>query len=412
MTKPEENPQGLDRTPVLIDTSEWSMKIRAMVHEAKSHIIGQDRAVEMLAQSAEIDEAGLLKPGALAGRYYFAGPAGVGKTQLAYEWAFAWIGRLLRDQRGDLIEPITNIDCTQFADSHQVSRLVGSANEYVGYGDPTPLAQHFIDNYAMQVVFAEELELMKAEVASRKPKSKRNVITDDDRRLIAEYVEEVYAPFKKVFLFDEVDRGHFNLWNLLITIMNGKTFKFGDETTSDFSRGVLIMSSNINEQEIKEIMKGGIGFKGDWAEADPEKLQEVIYKQTLKKIEKMFPPPFVSRIRKSIVVFRALSDGEYGQILDLRLGEVEALFAKEHGHKIPKVKFVFTSECKAYLLKKGIDRLYGARPLEQMLEKHVTLPLARAINRQANIHDSSEIKAGDTVVFDLENGEIRLFVQR
>ncbi len=403
MDKSKEDTKSVAQDRVLIDTSEPSPIISGYVQKLDSVIVGQHRAIRMMAQGLEIDEASLNKPGALALKCFCAGPPGVGKTESAYALSRVWIGELLRGMYGEILDPVTNIDCTQYVDEHNVANLTGSTKGYVGYEDSTPLSQHRIDDYALEVLFREHSDLYIQEKVQRGPKT-----TKDPPRLTAAETRKVWtlvramAPFKKVILFDEVDRAHPNVWNLLITIMNGKPFRFGDETTASFERAALLMSSNINEKEIQQLMGGGIGFKGDWAEADPEKLQEMIFKQTLEKIKKTFPPAFVSRIRKNIVVFRALHGDDWAKIVDLRLSEIAARFEKEFRVRLPEIKLVFTDECKRLILEKGIDRMYGARPLEQTMDKHLLLPMARAVNWHKSAPDKLLIAAGDTLVFERE----------
>ncbi len=396
------------RGRVLIETSVPSSAVADRIAKLKSRIIGQSRAVEAAGQGMEIDEAELLKPGALAMRFLFAGPPGVGKTQLAYEFAKAWIGDLLRDRDGSLLDPITLIDCTQYVDSHDVANLKGSTKGYVGYEDETPLAQHRIDRYAREVLLHEVEDLFLQEKMQRNPAIKRLRVTDAERARLLETQVMPQQPFKKVILFDEVGRAHRNLWNILITLLNGKPFEFGDGTRAEFSRGALLMSDNTNEKEIQAIIKGGIGFRGDWNEADPDKLHDMIYRQTLRRIEKVFPPALVSRIRKNIIVFRPLSGDDWKQILELRLSEVGELFERTVGQALGKIEIVYTDDCKQFLLEKGISMTYGARPLEQELEKHVIMRLARAVNQGA-------VRSGERLVFERERkpkDRLEVYVER
>lgn len=393
---------------VLIETSVPSPSVADRIVRLKSRIIGQPRAVDAVGQGMEIDEAGLLKIGALAMKFLFTGPPGVGKTQLAYEFAKVWIGELLRDRHGSLIEPITLIDCTQYSDSHDVANLKGSTKGYVGYEDETPLAQHRIDRYAIEVLLHEAEELFLQEKMLRNPAIKRPRVTPGERSRLLETRVMPDKPFKKVLLFDEVGRAHRNLWNILITLLNGKPFEFGDGTKAEFARAALFMSDNTNEKEIRDILKGGMGFRRDWNEVDPDKLHDVIYRQTLRRIETVFPPAFVSRIRKNIVVFRPLGPDDWRRILDLRLSEIAELFERSVGRSLGKIEIAYSEDCKQFLLEKGIDRLYGARPLEQELEKQVITRIARAVNR-------GDVRPGERLVFERERkpkDRLEVYVER
>lgn len=397
----------------LIDTSHASENITDLEKRINARIIGQSRAVRMVAQSLEIEEAGLVEPGMPAAILFFAGPPGVGKTELAFVLAEEWIGKLARKPGTPIISPATVIDCTFFQSPHDVANLKGSTKGYVGYRDEVPLHQRALDRYhvAIQKVEVEKHYLRnKVEWLTRlgklQPKEKVD-LSAEEREWIENQIEKRKKRPKKVLLFDEVTRAHSSLAEFLISMMNGKPIAISDGTMTDLSRTVLIMTSNINEGGIQDIISGrkrGIGLRPPSSpkDEDPNKRDQDIYESTKQEIERSFPAPFVSRIKKGIVVFRPFNEEDWLKIIDLRLGEVSSMFRVGNVEKRPVLFLRFTPECKKLLLKQGIDAKYGARPLRETVRKYLHVPLARILN-------DDSVDSGDTLIFDRDNDRIVVY---
>lgn len=396
---------GQGRT--LIDTSRPSKFIEDLESRINQRIIGQLRATKIVSRSLEIYMAGLVEPGMPAAILKFAGPPGVGKTEMAFVLSEELIGKPTRKPGEPVISPATVIDCTFFKSPHDLANLKGSTKGYVGYEDEVPLHQHALDRYAMAV--AEEKAVKrylqkKAEQLSKIGKLKagqRAGMTPDERKLIRREIASSDEPFLKVLLFDEIARSHSSLWEFLISMMNGKPISISDGTTTDLTGTILIMTSNINEKGIQDIIKGenrGIGFAQSLDDIDPEKRDQLIYTSTVKSIEATFPAPFVSRIKKNIVVFRPFTRDDWMKIIDLRINEVSNLFRIGNPEGRPTLRLRFSPECKQLLLEQGIDPQYGARPLRETVRKYLHVPLARILNDAA-------VESNDTLIFDREKSK-------
>jgi ATP-dependent Clp protease ATP-binding subunit ClpC len=357
-----------------VDASGYSPGVRQIHDGLTSRVIGQDLAAELICRQLEIEEAGLNEPGRPAVILFAAGPPGVGKTETAFALAETWIGKLVRGHDGSPLVPATVIDCTQYANQHDVANLVGSTKGFVGYGDETPLSQMRLDRYDFEVRFDRAKRELGPEMADADPFGKEMLV-------LAQKVGEEGAPFRKVIVFDEVGRSHSNLWNVLITLMNGKPITMSDGSFTEFTRACLIMTDNIGERAIQEIMKGeGIGFRQDLTEINAEKLNDMIFKRVLREMEVKFPPPFVSRVRKHIVVYRPLTKEVFRKILALRLDEAVDAFNALRPEGAPPCKFTFSKKVVEFLLEKGVDPRFGARPMKDTVRKHVVYQLAFALN--------------------------------
>ncbi len=374
-----------------------SRRIGEIEEHLRSTIIGQDRAIARVLPDFEIDEAGLIEPGMLATLKVFAGPPGVGKTELAYQLMYAWIGTLRRAFDGTAIDPLVKIDGPEFVDAHDIATLRGSTKGYVGYEDDTPLMQENLDRYHWEVLFRNAVSLAMKRAQSRRVAGGgiEKTITGAEANRIVSKIYDQMEHFKKGLLFDEIERAHRGLWNLLLSIMNVKPMTFTDGRVTDFTRTALLMTSNVGERRLQQLIRGGgLGFRSDWRALSPEEQDEEMYKVVREEIQKTFSPAFYSRIRKNIVIFRPLTEAHYGKILDLRLEEITSQFSIGHGDR-PVLRIKVTDECKKFLLKKGVRPESGARPMRDVLRSQILGRLARAINKKA-------FRSEETVIFDYE----------
>ena len=431
MTKSDDEPQGLGQDLVLIDSDYASPPVRQMAEAMKARVIGQDHAIDFLAQGLEIDESGLYLPSAggkklsvrdpmstLAQVALFTGPPGNGKSETGYVFGKVWIGDIAEDVFGKRLMPLTLIDCTKFHDYHTIGNLIGATKSYVGYDEPTPLSQESLDHYAEQVLMGHEIAQFEQALMERKRNGKalgratRSEVIAAATRLIK------CRPHKKVLMFDEVGRAHPIVWNLLITILNGELFEFPNGSVTDFQRTALFMNMNLDEQGIRQAAGAGMGFKHDWREADAEKLNDWFRKRVETEIKKIFPPALVSRLLGNVVVFRVLDDQDRKKLLDLRLSEVSARFESHYGKTYPDTKLVFTDACRDVLLKRGFDPVMGARPLQGLIRSEIIARLTRVMNWQKTVPGFTKVEPGCTVVLDRASGlgvtdeRIELYVQR
>ena len=194
-------------------------------------------------------------------------------------------------------------------------------------------------------------------------------------------------------LFDEIEKASDSLWQLLLGILDKATLTLGDNRRVDFSKTVVIMTSNLGAREMSEMISGGIGFaptKTDQAKVDNE-IDTKIYRTALEAAKRKFSPEFMNRIDK-VVVFRSLKEPHLRQILDIELNSVQDRITESAG-----TKFIFecTEAAKAFLLGEGIDLKYGARHLKRAIERFLVYPLS-------NLVATEQVETGDLVTVDFD----------
>lgn len=301
-------------------------------------IVGQDRAVRRITGLYQIHLAGLAHPGRPIGTMLFLGPTGSGKTRVVEAAAEV----LFRDAN-----LITKIDCAEFQHSHEIAKLIGSPPGYLGHRETSPmLTQENIDRSHSDAV---KLSLI---------------------------------------LFDEIEKASDALWQLLLGILDKATLTLGDNRRVDFSRSIVIMTSNLGAREMSELISGGIGFAPKGGLIDTE-VDQKIYRTAVEAARRKFSPEFMNRIDK-VVVFRSLRDEHLRQILDIELRAVQDRITRGTGEK-----FIFkcTDAAKQFLLEEGIDFKYGARHLKRAIERFLIYPLS-------NLIATGQVTFGDLLQID------------
>lgn len=301
-------------------------------------IVGQDRAVRRITGLYQIYLAGLAHPGRPIGTLLFLGPTGSGKTRVveaASEVLFA--------------DPnlVTKIDCAEFQHSHEIAKLIGSPPGYLGHRETSPmLTQENLDR-------------------SHNDSIKLSLV-----------------------LFDEIEKASDALWQLLLGILDKATLTLGDNRRVDFSRSIVIMTSNLGAREMSELISGGIGFAPKTGVVDNE-VDQKIYRTAVEAARRKFSPEFMNRIDK-VVVFRSLRDEHLRQILEIELSAVQDRIMRGSGDK-----FVFkcTDAAKGFLLDEGIDFKYGARHLKRAIERFLVYPLS-------NLIATGQVGLGDLLIVD------------
>ncbi len=309
------------------------LKMEERLHE---RIIGQDQAITAVADAIRRARAGLKDPRRPIGSFIFLGPSGVGKTELA---------RALAEFLFDDEEAMIRIDMSEYQERHSVSRMIGAPPGYVGYEEGGQLT----------------------EAVRRRP--------------------------YQVILFDEIEKAHPDVWNSLLQILEDGRLTDGQGHTVDFRNTVLIMTSNIGTQLIRDAE--GIGFlKTSSGSTLSEKEGQ---RQIKRGLEQTFRPEFLNRIDE-IIIFHALSEEHVRQIVDLQMREIRARLG-EQGLSIE-----LTEAARNWLAHEGYDINFGARPLRRTLQRHVESPLAVRLLK-------GEFKAGDTVVIDSDGKEL-IFIRK
>jgi ATP-dependent Clp protease ATP-binding subunit ClpB len=301
-------------------------------------IVGQDRAVRRITGLYQIFLAGLAHPGRPIGNLLFLGPTGSGKTRVVEAAAEV----LFSDPN-----LVTKIDCAEFQHSHEIAKLIGSPPGYLGHRETSPmLTQENLDR-------------------SHTETTKLSLV-----------------------LFDEIEKASDALWQLLLGILDKATLTLGDNRRVDFSRSILIMTSNLGAREMSELISGGIGFAPKSGVVDGE-VDQKIYRTALEAAKRKFSPEFMNRIDK-VVVFRSLHTEHLTEILEIELRAVQRRITEGTGEK-----FVFkcTQAAKSFLLEEGIDFKYGARHLKRSIERFLVYPLS-------NLIATNQVGMGDLLIVD------------
>jgi len=318
--------------PVNKLTKSESEKLMNMEETLHSRIIGQDEAVVAVSRAIRRARVGLKNPNRPIASFIFSGPTGVGKTELTKALASYFFGS---------VEAMVRLDMSEFMERHTVSKLIGSPPGYVGYSEGGQLT----------------------EAVRRRPYS--------------------------VVLFDEVEKAHPDVFNLLLQIFEDGRLTDSKGRTIDFKNTLLIMTSNIGS---KVIEKGGGGLGFEFSQDQTESHYNRIKLLVNEELKQYFRPEFLNRLDE-IIVFRQLTKDEVAQIAEIMLQEVFDRIAKKGIHLEVTEKF------KARLIDEGFNPSYGARPLRRAVQRLLEDSLAEEVL-------SSRITEGDTIVIDAdENGK-------
>jgi ATP-dependent Clp protease ATP-binding subunit ClpB len=338
------NKKGNSEKGILLDPERKSPRAKEFEDKLSALIVGQERGVRRLSGLFQIYLAGMNNPSRPIGTMLFLGPTGSGKTRVVEAAAEVLFG-----------EPhtVVKIDCAEFQHSHEIAKLIGSPPGYLGHRETSPmLTQENLDK----------------------------AHTDDTKLTFV--------------LFDEIEKASDSLWQLLLGILDKATLTLGDNRRVDFSRTVVIMTSNLGAREMSDMISGGIGFaptKTDAKQKDDNEIDTKIYRTALEAAKRKFSPEFMNRIDK-VVVFRSLKEHHLRRILDIELRAVQDRITESAG-----TKFVFecSDTAKEFLLSEGIDLKYGARHLKRSIERFLVYPLSNLVATQ-------QVETGDFVMVDFD----------
>lgn len=304
-------------------------KLLGMEDILHKRVIGQNEAVEKVSEAILRSRAGIQDPNRPIGSFLFLGPTGVGKTELAKALAQA----LFDDEHN-----IVRIDMTEYMEKYSVSRLIGAPPGYVGYDEGGQLT----------------------EAVRRKPYS--------------------------VVLFDEVEKAHPDVFNILLQVLDDGRITDSQGRTVDFKNTIIILTSNLGSSYILD----GITENNEISEEAKEQVQKLLKTQ--------FRPEFLNRLDE-IVFYKPLAKSEIGSIVDLMIKDLSRRLADK------QIKVEIAEEAKAYIIDNGYDPVYGARPLKRFIQSKVETLIARAI-----IGD--KLKEGDTVVIGSDGNDLTLSVKQ
>ncbi len=307
-------------------------KLLNLEEELHKRVIGQDEAIKAVSRAVRRARSGLKAPERPIGSFIFLGPTGVGKTELARTLAEA----MFNDE-----EAMVRVDMSEYMEKHSVSRLVGSPPGYIGHEEGGQLT----------------------EPVRRKPFS--------------------------VILFDEIEKAHPDVFNILLQILEDGVLTDTHGRNVDFKNTVVIMTSNVGAEMIEK--QSALGFKPSLENKEQEEYEEMKEK-VMKELRKTFRPEFLNRLDETIV-FHALNRDHIKEIADLMLEELEERLTEQ------EISIEVTEEAKNHLAEEGYDPNFGARPLRRCIQRMIENPLSEKLL-------ADELGAGDTVEVDFEDGEL------
>jgi len=327
---------GIPLTRIAGEETERLLQMEEALHQ---RIVGQDEAITTIAKAVRRARAGLKDPKRPIGSFIFLGPTGVGKTELAKALAEFMFGSE---------DALVQLDMSEFMERHNVSRLVGAPPGYVGYEDAGQLT----------------------EAVRRNPYS--------------------------VICFDEVEKAHPEVFNILLQLMEEGRLSDARGREVDFCNTIIIMTSNVGAQLIKRETSLGFAVPRDEANGEEQAYQEMREK-LLAQLKRAFRPEFLNRV-EGIMVFKALTREEIKQIATLELDKIRERL-DEH-----QIELKATDEAQDFLAQEGYSTEFGARHLRRVIQRLVEDPLSERLL-------SGEFQPGDVVVADVEDGEIVLQAQ-
>ena len=295
------------------------LRLEELLHR---RVVGQDEAVKAVADAVLRARSGIKDPNRPIGSFLFLGPTGVGKTELARALAAT-----LFDDEANLIR----IDMSEYMEKHTVARLIGAPPGYVGYEEGGQLT----------------------EAVRRRPFS--------------------------VILFDEIEKAHHDVFNVLLQVLDDGRLTDSQGRTVDFKNTVLIMTSNLGSQHILEAQQQRASY---------EEMRRLV----MGELRRHFRPEFLNRVDET-VVFHPLTGKHLEHIVEIQLARLRDRLAER------RISLVLTRAATANLAERGYDPVYGARPLKRLIQQDIETPIARLLVK-GELHD------GDTATLDLKNGQI------
>ena len=316
--------------PVKKLTQTENEKLRNLEQTLHQRVIGQNEAVDAVAKAIRRGRVGLKDPNRPIGSFLFLGPTGVGKTELSKALAESLFGNE---------DAMIRIDMSEYMEGHSVSKLIGSPPGYVGFDEGGQLTEKI----------------------RRKPYS--------------------------VILFDEIEKAHPDVMNMLLQILDDGRLTDAQGRTVNFKNTVIIMTSNIGARLITD--KTTLGFSAGDKKEESQKEYETIKKDVMGELKKQFRPEFINRIDE-IIVFHKLNEEDIKQIIDIMLNQVTKRIAEK------SYKFEIDNSVKELIAKKGVDTDYGARPLKRAIQNILEDKIAEEIlNGNIKPNKKAVIKAED-----------------
>ena len=302
-------------------------KLLRMEEELHKRVIGQDEAINAVSNAVRRARAGLQDPNRPMGSFLFLGPTGVGKTELT---------KALANYLFDDDHAMVRIDMSEFMEKHAVSRLIGAPPGYVGYDEG-------------------------------------GVLTEAVRR----------RPYQ-VILFDEVEKAHPDVFNVLLQVLDDGRLTDGQGRTVHFNNTLIVLTSNLGSAHLAALAEG--------------QSTDTVREQVMEEVRRAFRPEFLNRLDE-ILLFNRLSRAHMTDIVDIQLGQLRKLLADR------KISLELDKKALQWLANRGYDPVYGARPLKRVIQRSLQNPMATLLLE-------GRIKDGETVEVGVENGELVIAGQR
>jgi len=318
--------------PVSRLVEEETSRLLRMEEELHKRVVGQEDAIQTVSQAVRRARAGLKDPRRPIGSFIFLGPTGVGKTELA---------RALAEYMFDSEDALIRLDMSEFMERHTTARLVGSPPGYVGYDEGGQLT----------------------EAVRRRPYS--------------------------VILFDEIEKAHPEVFNMLLQILEDGRLSDAKGKVVNFANTLLVMTSNLGLRDINQAQTA-LGFQASLAEGetDIDRRHKLMKEKIDEELKRMFRPEFLNRV-DAIITFKPLSREQIREIVDLQLRKLQKHLREQ------EIEIEVTAEAKDRLGEEGFDKVYGARPLRRVITNRIEDQLSEELLR-------NRIARGDTVVIDVD----------
>ena len=319
-----------------LDPAKLSPDARRLRDGLLARLVGQVPAIDSVTTIHQIWRSGLSDPNRPIASFLMLGPTGTGKTRMVEALAEILFG----DRRA-----LLKIDCAEFSHSHEIARLIGSPPGYLGHRDTPPyLSQENLDRHH----------------------TRESAVT--------------------LLLFDEIEKANDALWMLLLGILDKGVLTLGTNEQVDLTKCLIFMTSNVGAEHFDRLHDAPFGFRTSAKDAPPPDMAQV-NESVLEATRRIFSPEFLNRIDRRII-FNSLGGPEFKQILELELGYIRARVRKRL-----EIDLRVTPGARRYLLEKGTNPRYGARPLRGLLESEVLFAVA-------NLIGSGQLHEGDCVQVD------------
>ena len=322
--------------PVTRLAQEETERLLQMEEALHKRIVGQDEAINTISRAVRRARAGLKDPKRPIGSFVFLGPTGVGKSELA---------KVLAEFMFGSEEALIELDMSEFSERYTVARLIGAPPGYVGYDEG------------------------------------------------GELTEAIHKKSYAVILFDEIEKAHPEVWNILLQIMEDGQLTDARGRKVDFRNTIVFMTSNVGAEQIRRETSLGFVTQTDAAKKakdDYDKMKDKV----LGELKRMFRPEFLNRI-DAVVVFHALTKEHVRQIADIQIAEVQRRLDEQ------KITLTVSEAAKDLLVEKGFDAQNGARPLRRVIQNFIDDPLSEALL-------SCKFHPGDTVLAERDGDDIKL----